>query len=277
MTVVGEGVAAERKADELVKSCDAVACIPSAYADFGGVVAFAFRKNVMPDPEVFIYSGHDTKEGYRIYEPDVTVLKRAAIWEKMPGDDDPSIIKSKHQFLAGEAVAIFSRKELAEAIDFELKYIHPLEALRLLRISKDEVREVFMGKKKVKEVLAGKMFVSKGDKKYVALAIESEKEQDEFMAEVTKHTYGMYYIVKGSDKAKALFLECYALPLVPQGTLNAIVGLDDAKSRCGFFIHKNWVWVRSSNESTLAFDDDWQKVTKKLWEENCKEAKKLTS
>ena len=274
MSVVGEGVQVEKKANKLVKECNAVGCVPSLYADFGGVTALAFKNNVKPDPEVFLDSEQSSPDGHRLYEPHVRCEQKVCVWEKMPADH-PDIIKSKRELLAGEVLANFPRKMLAEALGMELKYMHPLEALRLLNIPAEEASEFARGKKTMKEVLAGKMFVSKRDKANSEYAIKGEQENMVFVEELKKHTYGLYTVLHGTDKAKLLFCECQALPVVPHGTLNAVVGLDKARNRCGFFIHKNWIWVKSGAKSTMELNDDWQEVAEEEWMKNCGEAREL--
>ena len=274
IAALADGVNAEREADKLVKECNAVGCVPDLYSDFGGITAFAFRKNVKPDPEVFLDSEQTTKDGCKLYEPNVKITQKVYVWEKMPADD-PYIIKSKRELKFGELMFHVPRKMIAEALNTELKYMHPLEALTLLGVNKEKVAEYALGKKTMRETLQGLMVVSKRDKMYREYAIEGDKEERVFREEAEKHTYGLCSFVNGNSKAAALFCECQALPVVPQGTLNRLVGLGAAKKRCGFFVYKNWIWVRSSDESVLEVNDDWKKVTKKLWEENCKEAKKL--
>ena len=274
LEVLGEGMEAERKADALVKSCDAIGCVSSLYADFGGVTAFGFKQNVKPDPDVFLDSGQTSSDGLRLYEPNVKVLQHLCVWEKMPEEND-NLILSNRQYLSGDVMKSFPRKMIAEAIGMPLKYMHPLEALRLLNIPADEVREYATGEKTVEDVLKGKMFVSKRDKENAKFAMEGEKENMKYIKEMCKYTYGTYLSLHGSEKAKALYRECQNLPIVPEGTLNSIVGLEKAKARCGFFIYKNWIWVRSGAESTLELNDDWKETPEDVWMKALKEAKKL--
>lgn len=274
LEVLGEGIAAERKADALVKSRNAVACVPSLYADFGGVTAFGFRKNIKPDPDVFLDAEQVSPDGLHLYEPNVKVQQHLCVWEKMPEGND-NLILSNREYQSGEVLGSFPRQMIADAIGMKLTYMHPLEALRLLNIPADEVRAYAQGKKKVEEVLQGKMFVSKRDKAYAHYAIEGEKENMAYIKEMCKYTYGTYLSLSGSEQAVALYRECQELPLVPEGTLNAVVGLEKAAARCGFFIHKNWIWIKSRAESTLEASADWQVTTEKIWGKACKEAKKL--
>ena len=275
LAVVGEGVAAEREAEKIVKKYKAVGLVPNPWADFGGIGLFAFKKNRIVNPAIFKDCEREMTDGNKLYEINMTFKQELFEWDKMP-EDAPNIIKSKHEFLPAEVLRAFPRKVVAHAIGMELKYLHPLEALNLLGIE-IELRQAYLaGQKTLKEVLEGKLFVKKRDKQLVQFAYEGEKEDKMFVEEVSKHTYGHCTFLFGHPEAVALFCDCQALPVVPQGTLNAIVGLDASRYRCGFFTHKNWIWVKSHNESTLPLDDDWQQVTKEEWEENCKDAKNLT-
>lgn len=274
LTVVGEGVEVEKKANELVKECGAIGCVPSLYADFGGVTAFAFKRNVKPDEEVFEDSEQVTPEGYRLYEPKVQSVIKVCLWEDMPADS-PNIVKGEREYMSSEVLAVFPRGAIAKAVGMELKYLHPMEALKLLDIEEEKMLAYWQGDKTMQEVLAGKMFVRKRDKQIMKYAIEGDKEDREFVKRTEGKKFGVYTVLHGSEKAVALYKECQELPVVPTGTLNDIVGLKDAKSRCGFFIHKNWIWVKSSAKSTLENSADWHEVCAEDWEEASKEARAL--
>lgn len=274
MDVIARGAAAEREANKLVKECNAVASLPVLYGDFGGIVAFAFKQNVKPDPDVFKDSEQDTPEGYRIYEPNVRIERKVYLYDKMP-EESPHTFLFKRQLKPAEVVNIFPRKMIANAMGMELNYLHPIEALRNLNIQKEEIMEYVQEKKTMQQVLAGKMFVSKRDKAMFKFAIEGDKEHSQFLKKLEGCTFGMCDWLHGSEKAVALYRECMVLPVIPQGTLNGIVGLFHAKNRCGFFIHQNWIWIRSSEESHLELSDDWQVVEEDTWLAACEEAKKL--
>lgn len=272
--VVGRGANMEYEANQLAKKYKAVASIPVGYADFGGIVAFAFGKTAKPDPELFLDVNHVTEEGYRIFEPNVQLERKVYLWEEMPAEA-PDIIRFSKSLKAVQALRIFPRKMVATAMKMELKYLHPLEALRSLNTSKEDNVAYIMGKKTMQEVLAGKMFVSKRDKQMVQFAIEGDKEHRAFTKEAEKHEFGMCDIIHGAGSAIKLYREMMTLPVIPQGSLNAIVGLGNANSRCGFFFHQNWIWIKSSAESTLEVSDDWQVVSEEEWNEACKAEKAL--
>ena len=274
LAVVQEGVEVEKKANDLVIECDAVGCVPSLYADFGGVTAFAFKRNVKPDEEVFEDSEQVTPEGHKLYEPRVKTDAKICLWENLP-EDAPNIVRGAREYSIGEVLGAFPRKAIGEAVGMEVKYMHPIEALRLLGYDTKGITDYVTGMKTMKETLAGKMFVKKRDKQLMKFAIEADKEEDVFIEKTKDCKYGIYTILHGGEKAVELYKECMRLPVVPNGTLNGIVGLGNAKNRCGFFVHKNWIWVKSSEESTLAQSEDWEEVGADVWEKACAEAKAL--
>lgn len=272
--VVGKGANMENEANQLARKYKAVASIPVGYADFGGIVAFAFGKTAKPDLEMFLSMNHVTEDGYCIFEPNVQLERKVYLWEEMPAEA-PDIIRFSRELTAVQALRMFPRKMVATAMKMELKYLHPMEALRNLNVNKEELAEYFMGKKTIQEVLAGKMFVSKRDKQMMRFAIEGDKEHRAFMKEAEKRRFGMCDIIHGAGSAIKLYREMMALPVIPMGTLNGIVGLKQANSRCGFFFHQNWIWIKSSAESTLEVSDDWQVVNEEDWNEACKAEKAL--
>ena len=58
-----------------------------------------------------------------------------------------------------------------------------------------------------------------------------------------------------------LYKECFSLPVVPSGTLNRVIGVENAAGRCGFFIYEDSIWIQSSGLSSCKDDEDFFQIS----------------
>lgn len=277
LKVVSDGMKAVQAAEKVVEECDAIDWMSGLYADFGGISAFVFPTNTVPDGDVFEDTGSKDREGRTLWAPRVHIEERVCLRSQLDLLDDDTCIKHSKTFKGSELVGVYGRKAVAKAVGMELHYLHPVEELNLLKIPKDEIHQYVRGEKSLDEVLQDKLLVSKRDKALKQFAFKGEEEHNAFLQAIDGKEFGLYMSVQGSPQAVDLFKEVNALPVVPQGTLNRIVGVRDGERCVGFFIHSNWIWVQSRMRSDLEASDDWQSVSPEVWNVAVKEAQEQYS
>lgn len=276
MQIYSDGLNAQRAAEKIVEECCATDWVPALYSDFGGISAFVFAPKIIPDETVFKDSGQRDVEGRVLWTPAVDVTEHVCLWDDLEKVPDSCSVKhqTKHEGTANISVllSLYGRKAIAKAIGFDLKYIHPVEVLKLLDVGNDVCKAFLRGECGVKDILKGKLLVSKRENALKELAIKGEEEDIRFSEAMKGKEFGTYSLIRGDQKAVELYKEINSLPVIPQGLLNSVVGVKMDDKMIGFFIHQNWIWVQSSNQSELEPSDDFQVVSPEVWNVAVKDA-----
>lgn len=241
--LLGDMNEAESEADELADTYGAKEYYMDTVNDAGGIVAVEFPDNVIPDPK--LWANFQIADNPKCYVPNVRIREELMETEKalqMVGVANTMVSKQDMPF---EQVQFkFSREEAAEIAGVTLTTV-PLERLgKRHRIDRRKLNMLSMGVP-VETVLPELPEEIKTD---IRLSLMEDKQIQNAMK---SRTFRLVHTYEGKKKAVEIYQQWMNLPVVPFGTVNAMLGVKSDTYRCGLLEEDGWVYVTSVEEITL--------------------------
>lgn len=231
---------AEAEADKLAKELGAIAYSPDIFNDFGGITAFEFPNNKVPDER--LYAFYQNENGVNWYGPnvDVTVKPMPVSTAELLKDKYGYIVDDKEKNFQEVAMA-FSREEIMQMSGMKFSGQSLSKFLKDKLITKEEMMRLECGEVP-EEVLLN---TSPALLEQVNVSINEYKMLKEALSPLR---FRMVAHVRGSRKAIQLYKRMQALPVVPGGLANAIVGASNKEYRVGIVYYGDNFYISCHEE-----------------------------
>ena len=246
---------ADTAADELAREVGATEYYPATEADYGGIAGFVFPKNKLINKANWVGVQVGDSPDDMAYTPNVTTHTIAVTTDEAAQYEDKAIVgKTEYDF--AQVSYLFSREEAAAMAGVTLT-TPPLDRLgQRYGIERKVVNMLSMG--------APAHIVLQGFDSEVINACTHSQQEDKAITDAFADTkFRTVMTVKGSDRANQVFLRMLALPVVPQGTLNSLIGIEDSQFRAGIMNVDDTIYIispqPSADLSLTAIDEaEWQ-------------------
>ena len=258
---------ADTAADELAREVGATEYYPATEADYGGIAGFVFPKNKLINKANWVGVQVSDSPDDMAYTPNVTTHTIAVTTDEAAQYEDKAIVgKTEYDF--AQVSYLFSREEAAAMAGVTLT-TPPLDRLgQRYGIERKVVNMLSMG--------APAHIVLQGFDSEVINACTHSQQEDKAITDAFADTkFRTVMTVKGSDRANQVFLRMLALPVVPQGTLNSLIGIEDSQFRAGIMNVDDTIYIispqPSADLSLKAIDEaEWQAANESRKAKNVK-------
>lgn len=258
---------ADTAADELAREVGATEYYPATEADYGGIAGFVFPKNKLINKTNWTGVQVGDSPDDMAYTPNVTTHTIAVTTDEAAQYEDKAIVgKTEYDF--AQVSYLFSREEAAAMAGVTLT-TPPLDRLgQRYGIERKVVNMLSMG--------APAHIVLQGFDSEVINACTHSQQEDKAITDAFADTkFRTVMTVKGSDRANQVFLRMLALPVVPQGTLNSLIGIEDSQFRAGIMRVDDTIYIispqPSADLSLTAIDEaEWQAANESRKAKNVK-------
>lgn len=258
---------ADTAADELAREVGATEYYPATEADYGGIAGFVFPKNKLINKTNWTGVQVGDTPDDMAYTPNVTTTTIAVPTAEAAQYEDKAIVgKTEYDF--AQVSYLFSREEAAAMAGVTLT-TPPLDRLgQRYGIERKVVNMLSMG--------APAHIVLQGFDSEVINACTHSQQEDKAITDAFADTkFRTVMTVKGSDRANQVFLRMLALPVVPQGTLNSLIGIEDSQFRAGIMNVDDTIYIispqPSADLSLTAIDEaEWQAANESRKAKNVK-------
>ena len=258
---------ADTAADELAREVGATEYYPATEADYGGIAGFVFPKNKLINKANWIGVQVGDSPDDMAYTPNVTTHTIAVSTDEAAQYEDKAIVgKTEYDF--AQVSYLFSREEAAAMAGITLT-TPPLDRLgQRYGLERKVVNMLSMG--------APAHIVLQGFDSEVINACTHSQQEDKAITDAMASTkFRTVMTVKGSDRAVQVFLRMLALPVVPQGTLNSLIGIEDSQFRAGIMNVDDTIYIispqPSADLSLTAIDEaEWQAANESRKAKNVK-------
>lgn len=240
--LINEAVAADQAAHDLAESVGAVGWSPDLFNDYGGISVFEFPKNVCPDK--WMYTLAKSENGINWYAPRVEVTTEPKLTEvALELKDQYDYIVSSVDNTFRQVAINFSREELVKLSGMKL-HGHPLDwFVREKLITKKEQARLELGESPESVIITEdqslmvQLHTTLSEAQMLATALEPLR-------------FRMVSHVEGNCKAVQLYKRMQALPVIPCGTLNSIIGIVGKEYQAGIAFADSFVYVRCHEDLT---------------------------
>ena len=258
---------ADTAADELAREVGATEYYPATEADYGGIAGFVFPKNKLVNKTNWVGVQVGDSPDDMAYTPNVTTHTIAVSTGEAAKYEDKAIVgKTEYDF--AQVSYLFSREEAAAMAGITLT-TPPLDRLgQRYGLERKVVNMLSMG--------APAHIVLQGFDSEVINACTHSQQEDKAITDAMASTkFRTVMTVKGSDRAVQVFLRMLALPVVPQGTLNSLIGIEDSQFRAGIMRVDDTIYIispqPSADLSLTAIDEaEWQAANESRKAKNVK-------
>ena len=258
---------ADTAADELAREVGATEYYPATEADYGGIAGFVFPKNKLINKANWVGVQVGDSPDDMAYTPNVTTHTIAVTTDEASQYEDKAIV-SKTEYDFAQVSYLFSREEAAAMAGITLT-TPPLDRLgQRYGLERKVVNMLSMG--------APAHIVLQGFDSEVINACTHSQQEDKAITDAMASTkFRTVMTVKGSERANQVFLRMLALPVVPQGTLNSLIGIEDSKFRAGIMRVDDTIYIispqPSADLSLKAIDEaEWQAANESRKAKNVK-------
>ena len=258
---------ADKAADELAREVGATEYYPATEADYGGIAGFVFPKNKLINKVNWVGVQVGDSPDDMAYTPNVTTHTIAVTTDEAAQYEDKAIV-SKTEYDFAQVSYLFSREEAAAMAGITITTA-PLDRLgQRYGIDRKVVNMLSMG--------APAHIVLQGFDSEVINACTHSQQEDKAITDAMASTkFRTVMTVKGSDRANQVFLRMLALPVVPQGTLNSLIGIEDSQFRAGIMRVDDTIYIispkPSADFSLKAIDEaEWQAANESRKAKNVK-------
>jgi len=247
---------ADTAADELAREVGATEYYPATEADYGGIAGFVFPKNKLINKTNWVGVQVGDSPDDMAYTPNVTTHTIAVSTDEAAQYEDKAIVgKTEYDF--AQVSYLFSREEAAAMAGITLT-TPPLDRLgQRYGLERKVVNMLSMG--------APAHIVLQGFDSEVINACTHSQQEDKAITDAMASTkFRTVMTVKGSGHSQCwVFLRMLALPVVPQGTLNSLIGIEDSQFRAGIMRVDDTIYIispqPSADLSLTAIDEaEWQ-------------------
>lgn len=258
---------ADTAADELAREVGATEYYPATEADYGGIAGFVFPKNKLVNKTNWVGVQVGDSPDDMAYTPNVTTTTIAVPTAEAAQYEDKAIVgKTEYDF--HQVSYLFSREEAAAMAGVTLT-TPPLDRLgQRYGLERKVVNMLSMG--------APAHIVLQGFDSEVINACTHSQQEDKAITDAFADTkFRTVMTVKGSDRANQVFLRMLSLPVVPQGTLNSLIGIEDSQFRAGIMRVDDTIYIispqPSADLSLTAIDEaEWQAANESRKAKNVK-------
>lgn len=258
---------ADTAADELAREVGATEYYPATEADYGGIAGFVFPKNKLINKTNWTGVQVGDTPDDMAYTPNVTTTTIAVPTAEAAQYEDKAIVgKTEYDF--AQVSYLFSREEAAAMAGITLT-TPPLDRLgQRYGLERKVVNMLSMG--------APAHIVLQGFDSEVINACTHSQQEDKAITDAMDSTkFRTVMTLKGSDRANQVFLRMLALPVVPQGTLNSLIGIEDSQFRAGIMRVDDTIYIispqPSADLSLTAIDEtEWQAANESRKAKNVK-------
>lgn len=244
---------ADRAADALASEMGATEYFPATEADYGGIAGFVFPKNklIVKDNWTGVQVGDSPDD--MAYTPNVTTHTIAVPTDEAARYEGKAVV-SRAEYDFNQVSHLFSREEAAAMAGVTLT-TPPLDRLgQRYGIERKVVNMISMG--------APAHILLKGFDSEVVNAFTHSQQEDKAIVDVMANVkFRTVMTIKGSDRARDVFLRMLALPVVPHGTLNGLLGIDDNQFRAGIMLVDDTIYITSHKPCptlTAITEAEWQ-------------------
>lgn len=228
----------DKAADNLAIELGCKRYIPSVEADFGGISAFEFNARV--DRKVWELIDA-TKDG-KLYIPRVNTRNEILEKEKaihLKGDN----VMVGETDLPFSAVSLhFSREESARIAGVKLTTPSLDQLAKTFGLNIADVNKIRMN------IPVETAIPSATDEQKVSLRL-SHQEDTEIMSALENKKFRSVVFLSGNKKAIEIFRKMWALPVVPQGTLNDLADVANERFRCGIREEGDYIVIVAPDKS----------------------------
>ena len=258
---------ADTAADELAREVGATEYYPATEADYGGIAGFVFPKNKLINKTNWVGVQVGDSPDDMAYTPNVTTHTIAVPTDEAAQYEDKAIVgKTEYDF--AQVSYLFSREEAAAMAGITLT-TPPLDRLgQRYGLERKVVNMLSMG--------APAHIVLQGFDSEVINACTHSQQEDKAITDAMASTkFRTVMTDKGSDRAVQVFLRMLSLPVVPQGTLNSLIGIEDSQFRAGIMNVDDTIYIispqPSADLSLTAIDEaEWQAANESRKAKNVK-------
>ena len=258
---------ADKAADELAREVGATEYYPATEADYGGIAGFVFPKNKLINKVNWVGVQVGDSPDDMAYTPNVTTHTIAVSTDEAAQYEDKAIVgKTEYDF--AQVSYLFSREEAAAMAGITLT-TPPLDRLgQRYGIDRKVVNMLSMG--------APAHIVLQGfDSEVINACTHSQQEDKAITDAMSSAKFRTVMTLKGSDRANQVFLRMLSLPVVPQGTLNSLIGVEDNQFRAGIMSVDETIYIispkPSADLSLKAIDEaEWQAANESRKAKNVK-------
>lgn len=258
---------ADTAADELAREVGATEYYPATEADYGGIAGFVFPKNKLINKANWVGVQVGDSPDDMAYTPNVTTHTIAVSTDEAAQYEDKAIV-SKTEYDFAQVSYLFSREEAAAMAGITLT-TPPLDRLgQRYGLERKVVNMLSMG--------APAHIVLQGFDSEVINACTHSQQEDKAITDAMASTkFRTVMTVKGSDRAVQVFLRMLSLPVVPQGTLNSLIGIEDSQFRAGIMNVDDTIYIISPQPSadlslTAIEEAEWQAANESRKAKNVK-------
>lgn len=258
---------ADTAADELAREVGATEYYPATEADYGGIAGFVFPKNKLINKTNWVGVQVGDSPDDMAYTPNVTTHTIAVSTDEAAQYEDKAIVgKTEYDF--AQVSYLFSREEAAAMAGITLT-TPPLDRLgQRYGLERKVVNMLSMG--------APAHIVLQGfDSEVINACTHSQQEDIAITDAMASTKFRTVMTVKGSDRAVQVFLRMLSLPVVPQGTLNSMIGIEDSQFRAGIMNVDDTIYIispqPSADLSLTGIDEaEWQAANESRKAKNMK-------
>lgn len=238
--LLGDMNEAESKADDLADTYGAKEYYMDAVQDAGGIVAVEFPDHVIPDPK--LWANFQIADNPKCYVPNVRIREELMEAEKaLQMEGGSNVVVSKQDMPFEQVQFKFSREEAAKMAGVTLTTA-PLERLgKRHKIDRRKLNMLSMGAP-VEIVLPELPEEIKTDIRL------SQMEDNQIQNAMEGRKFRLVHTYEGNKKAVEIYQQWMNLPVVPSGTVNALLGVECDTHRCGLLDEDGYIYVTSAVE-----------------------------
>lgn len=256
--LLAEMIEVESKADDLADTYGAKEYFMDSNQDAGGMAAVVFPDDVTPDPN--LWSNFQLADNPNCYAPNVRIREELMESEKaLQMEGGSNVVVSKQEMPFEQVQFRFSREEAAKMAGVKLTTI-PLERIgKRHQIDRRKLNMLSMGVP-VETVLPDLPEDIKTD---IRLSLTEDKQIQDAMK---GRMFRLVHKYEGSKKAVAIYEDWMRLPVVPMGTVNALLGVKCDTHRCGMLEAGKWIYITSAvgienDELTAVPEDEFNRLS----------------
>lgn len=250
---------AHHAAEQLAKKIGAIAYLQDPNSDFGGISAVEFTAKKKIGDEWEQLPATDELKG-KFYVPAVrirTITVPTSHTAKFKYKD--KYVISEKDFGFKEVQVMFSREEAAKMANITL-CTQPLE--RLAKKFGLSMQETFM----LTSGIPAHIVLKDKPDEVVAACTGSQREDAEIEKKLSEKKFKVVQEIKGGPKAVKLYRELISLPVIPSGTFDHVLGIENSSQRPGITKGKKafyCVTEKEINGYTPISEEEWDKRIKK--------------
>ena len=229
---------ADKAADSLAASLGATEYIPATEADYGGIAGFIFpEKKLVSNANWTAVPLSDDDPKDVAHTPNVTTTTIALPSAEAEAYEGDGIVGST-EYGFNQVSHLFSREEAAAMAGITLTTA-PLDRLgKRYGLERKVINMLSMG--------APAHIVLQGFDAEVINAITQSQQEDKAITDAFNDIkFRTVMTVKGTDRAREVFMRMLHLPVIPHGTLNGLLGIEDNQYRAGIMMVDDTIYITS--------------------------------